>query len=311
MKIDEKYLACNPVVFQQEMEKMFAVGLEVRSPDQQPFAAKVSAYRGRNLRFAALRFSPHSTSSLMIGQRSGRLLVTLQKEGVALVQQDGRESRIEAGDIFMIDPSRPFYIETGEILTHSVYIEPEALRSLVPEWDEHTARAINGRSGTGALFSVMLDSVFSLASTLDEDTADRISDSLPYVLSAAMSSLVKDTACSPSRLKQLHRQRILRYIRENLRNGELTAKSIADAVGLSTRYVYELFANEDESLMKKVWAMRLERCKNDISSSVQASRSIGEVAYYWGFNDVAHFSRAFKQRYGLSPRDYRIGAKPS
>lgn len=284
---------------------MFSVGLSIRSQEQNPFFAQVSAYRGRSLRFAALRFAPHSTSSLMLGQQSGRMLVTLQKEGVAQVQQGGRESRIEAGDIFMIDPSRPFFIETGEILTHSVYIEPEALRSLMPECDSLTARAIDGRSGPGALFSGMLDNVFAMSSALDEDMADRIAESLPYVLSAAFSSLKNQVEFSPTRLKQLHRQRIIRCIRDNLRNGDLDARTIAAAVGLSTRYVYELFAEEDESLMKKVWAMRLERCHRDISSPAQQARSIGEVAYYWGFNDVAHFSRAFKRRYGLSPRALR------
>lgn len=306
VKLDEKYLAGSPLAFQQEMKEMFSVGLAVRSPDHNPFLAQVSAYRGKNLRFAALRFSPHSTSSLAIGEKSGRILVTLQKEGVAVVQQDGRESRIEAGDIFMIDPSRPFFIETGEILTHSVYVGSEAVRELMPDFNDLTARAVNGRAGTGALFGSMLDNVFSMASLLDEDTADRIADSLPYVLHAAFSGMAKGQAYSSTKLKQLHRQRVLRYIRENLRNGELSASMIAQAAGVSTRYLYALFSEEDEPLMKRVWAMRLERCKADLLAASSISKSIGEIAYYWGFNDVAHFSRAFKVRYGVSPRDFRI-----
>lgn len=294
-----------PLLFQRDMESMFSVGLMVRSEDENPFNAKISAYRGRNLRFAALRFSPHSTSSLAEGQRSNRLLVTLQKEGVALVQQDGRECRVEAGDIFMIDPQRKFFIETGEILTHSIYMEPEVLRNLVPDFDHYTARVINGRAGTGALFSGMLDGMFGLAPSLDEDTADRIAESLPYVFSTALSSLAVDQPIPPSRLKQLHKQRILRYMRDNLRDSDLSAASIAGAVNLSTRYVYELFSDEQESLMKRVWSSRLERCRAELSASSSVSRSIGEIAYYWGFNDVAHFSRSFRKAYGMSPREYR------
>ncbi|NYT67022.1 helix-turn-helix domain-containing protein [Pusillimonas noertemannii] len=300
-----QYNAQCPLRFQQDMEKMFSVGLVVRSEDENPFQAQVSAYRGRNLRFAALRFSPHSTSSLAVGPRSNRLLVTLQKEGVALVQQDGRECRVEAGDIFMIDPQRKFFIETGEILTHSVYMEPEVLRNLLPDFDSYTARVIDGRHGTGALFSGMLDGMFGLAPTLNEDTADRIAESLPYVFSAALSGLSLGQPMSPSRLKQLHKQRIQRYIRDNLRDSDLSASGIASAVNLSTRYVYELFSDEEEPLMKRVWSSRLERCRAELASPAAAGRSIGEIAYYWGFNDVAHFSRAFRKAYGASPRDYR------
>jgi len=305
----KQYNARCPLRFQHDMEKMFSVGLVVRSEDENPFQAQVSAYRGRNLRFAALRFSPHSTSSLAVGQRSNRLLVTLQKEGVALVQQDGRECRVEAGDIFMIDPQRKFFIETGEILTHSVYMEPEVLRNLLPDFDKYTARVIDGRHGTGALFSGMLDGMFGLASTLNEDIADRIAESLPYVFSAALSGLSVEQPLSPSRLKQLHKQRIQRYVRDNLRDSDLSAASIAAAVNLSTRYVYELFSGEEESLMKRVWSSRLERCRAELASPVAAGRSIGEIAYYWGFNDVAHFSRAFRKAYGASPREYRSQLK--
>src|SRR5690606_28353663 len=112
-----QYSAQCPLSFQQHMESRFSVGLVVRSDDENPCKAACSAYGGRRLGCASLRFSPHSTSSLAVGQRSNRLLVTLQKEGVALVHQDGRECRVEAGDIFMVDPQRQFFIETGEILT--------------------------------------------------------------------------------------------------------------------------------------------------------------------------------------------------
>lgn len=301
-----QYNAECPLRFQQDMQRMFSVGLAVQFEHSNPFSAQISAYRGRNLRFAALRFSPHSTSAPTMGQHSNRMLVTHQKEGVALVQQDGRESRVEAGDIFMIDPARPFFIETGEILTHSVYLKPDALRSLVPNISDYTARTIDGKSGTGFIFASMLDSVFSLASSLDESTADRISEALPYVFTAAISGLsVSDPGASDSRLRQVHRLRVLRYIRDHLRENEMTASSISSAVGLSTRYIYELFAGEDQPLMRTVWNMRLDRCRVELAAPSSVGRSIGEIAYYWGFNDAAHFSRSFRQRFGLSPRDYR------
>lgn len=295
-------------LFQEQMGKLFSVDLAVSSPEN-PFNIEMSAYCGRHLRFAALRFSPHTTSSSHSGQRPPRLLVTLQKEGETVVYQGGRRSRIEAGDMFMIDPSRPFSIESGQILTHSVYLEPQTLRNLVPDVESLTARAIKGNTGAGALFRGMIDEMFSLADTLQEETADRISDALPYVLSAALTSLSPSHGVIPSRLRLMHKQRILRFARENLRNHELDATCVAAAVGLSTRYVYELFEDEDQPLMKWIWSGRLDRCRNDLATPAFASRSISEIAYYWGFNDVAHFSRAFRQRFSQSPREFRAAQR--
>lgn len=297
-------------LFQEQMASLFSVGLAVSSLQDKPFHTQMTAYCGRNLRFAALRFSPHTTASSHRGQRTSRLLVSLQKDGVALVQQDGRESRIEAGDMFVIDPSRPFSIETGDILTHSIYLEPEALRTVMPEMETVTARAVRCAEGAGAVFRGMADAMFEAADRLDETTADRLADALPHVLCAALSSVAGGIDfTAPSRLRAMHKQRILRFLRENLRNHELDAGMVAAGVGLSTRYVYELFEDEGQPLMRWIWNSRLDRCRADLATPALAARSIGGIAFYWGFNDVAHFSRAFRQRFGQSPREFRAAQR--
>ncbi|MBL0422890.1 helix-turn-helix domain-containing protein [Ramlibacter sp. AW1] len=297
--------ARNPDLFREQMARLFSVGLAISSPDQ-PFHTQVMGYSGRHLRFAALRFTPHTTSSTHVGQRDSRLLLSMHKEGVAVVQQDGRESRIEPGDMFLIDPARPFSIEAGEVVAHSVYLEPGVLRSVVPELDTLTARAIRSTEGAGAVFRGLLDALFAQADRLQEPAADRMADALSHALSAALCSLDGDQPPT-TRLRAMHRQRILRYLRENLRNHDLDAAQVAAAVQLSTRYVYELFEQDGQPLMKWIWSSRLERCRNDLASPALASRAIGEIAYFWGFNDVAHFSRAFRQRFGTSPRAFRAG----
>lgn len=296
--------APGPQRFEREMHKLFAVDLAIEQPKTASFKTQITAYCGRKLRFAALRFSPHFTRSQQF-RRPTRWLVTLQREGSAQVAQDGRSCSVQAGDMFMIDPSRPFSIETDHILTHSVYLEPDALRRLIPQAEALTATAIACREGTAGLFGQFVDHLFSIADQLDEPAADHLAEALPMVLSAALSSRVQEQALVPSRMQALHRQRILGYVRDNLRNSALDANEIAQAVNLSTRYLYELFAGDGEPLMKRIWSERLERCRNDLAAPAMRLRSIGEIAYYWGFNDVAHFSRSFKQRFGASPREYR------
>ncbi|UZR27763.1 helix-turn-helix domain-containing protein [Methylococcus mesophilus] len=81
--------------------------------------------------------------------------------------------------------------------------------------------------------------------------------------------------------------------------------AVASGVGLSSRYVNELFQAEGTSLMRHVWQRRLEQCRRDLMDPVRSGCSLSEIAFRWGFNDLSHFSRAFKLRFGCSPNGYR------
>ena len=64
-------------------------------------------------------------------------------------------------------------------------------------------------------------------------------------------------------------------------------------------------AGDPDSFRGYVQTQRLERCKRDLGDPAYQARHIGEIAFAWGFNDLAHFSRIFKQRFGVSPREWR------
>jgi len=291
-------------LFQREMHRLFSMSLAVRTSTPRPLSAQMLAYRGRTLHVAALKFSPHSTVAVpAAASRHPRLLVSLHKEGVALVAQGGRECHVEPGDVFVIDPARPFSIDTGEVRSHSVYLPTSAVRSLVPQIDDLTARPIRGDRGPAAIFRAALEELFASLETLQDDVADCLGEALPALLAAALVPYGAER--TPSRLRQLHKRRIARFVRDHLGDPQLDANAIAHGVCLSARHLYELFADEEEPLMKWVWAERLERCAADLRAPALTAQTIGEIAYRWGFSDVSHFSRAFKQRFGAAPREWR------
>lgn len=308
--IDGENQGTGSAIFRREMQDAFAVGLSVQGNQEHPFSTQVKGYSGERLRFAALRFSPHTTCSPRATGLRSRLLVSLHREGVALVHQEGRETRIEPDDLFIIDPSRPFFIEAGNVLAHSLYIEHSALRAIMPEIELHTARQVRTTYGAGAVLRHTIDQLLAQTDRLSDLEADRLADALPFLIAASLAGTSPDTRPPPSRLRALHKQRIMGYVKDNLRNHEIDAAHIAAAISLSTRYIYELFEDEDVPLMKWIWQTRLERCRADLASAAMRSRSIGEIAFYWGFNDITHFSRAFRQRYGVSPRAFRKTALP-
>ena len=78
-----------------------------------------------------------------------------------------------------------------------------------------------------------------------------------------------------------------------------------ETVTAGPMYGRKLFAAAGQNFSTYLRTRRLERCRLDLTSPMFASLSISEICFRWGFNGSAHFSRAFKDRYGVSPRDYR------
>jgi AraC-like DNA-binding protein len=48
----------------------------------------------------------------------------------------------------------------------------------------------------------------------------------------------------------------------------------------------------------RIWAQPLDAAKRDLCDPAEAARSVREIAFSWGFNDAAHFSRACRARFG-------------
>jgi transcriptional regulator GlxA family with amidase domain len=85
----------------------------------------------------------------------------------------------------------------------------------------------------------------------------------------------------------------------------LSAERIAGACRLSARHLNRLFEREGTSLMRYVWDRRLTRCHRDVTDPAMRGRPVGEIAFAAGFNDLSHFSRSYRARYGCAPRDAR------
>jgi AraC family transcriptional activator of tynA and feaB len=293
--------------YQDTMNQLFSLGLQINPDEQEPFDMRMTAYSSPWLRFAALRFSPHTTTRRVVADSSVQtyFLLGLQKEGKTTVVQDGREAAIEPGDLFLVDTGRPFHLKTGAIQTKSLYIPANQLREVFAEADALTAVRIRGDSGAGSMLRGMVDELFDLAPNLDELTASRISTATPHVVAMALSQLARTATAIPPRLERYHKDRIRRFVRTHLHDPNLTAEMIARGVDLSPRHVYELFSGEPVTLMKSIWIERLERCKEELSLPLLRHRTISEIAYSWGFRDLAHFSRSFRSRFQQTPREYR------
>jgi AraC-like DNA-binding protein len=111
-----------------------------------------------------------------------------------------------------------------------------------------------------------------------------------------------------SNLAALHLQRIEQYIDQQLGNPDLAPQMIADACGLSVRYLHKLFSSTPHSLGEWIRLRRLEAVNRGLHDP-GCHLSIGELAMRWGFSDQAQFTRSFRRHFGCTAREVRSGGK--
>jgi AraC family transcriptional regulator len=95
---------------------------------------------------------------------------------------------------------------------------------------------------------------------------------------------------------------VMRYIREHI--GEpLDRETLADVAGFSVPHFHRVFtAHVGESAISYIRRMRLERAGRKLR---MGAVDITEVALAAGYDSHAAFGKAFKQQFGLSPREFR------
>ena len=92
------------------------------------------------------------------------------------------------------------------------------------------------------------------------------------------------------------------YVEENLAQ-DISLETAADFAGVSSFYLSKLFKEEKgETFINYISDKRLEKSRQLLEST---GLSIKEITAEVGYNDQNYFSRIFKNKYGLSPKEYR------
>ena len=121
------------------------------------------------------------------------------------------------------------------------------------------------------------------------------------LLAAAFRAVRSRTDDTPRKHLQ---HRIIQYVESRLADSTLTPASIAEAHGISLRYLYLLISEQQMTVAELIRVRRLARCRSALDN-YRDVQTVAEIAYKWGFSDSAHFSRLFKNAYGISPSAYK------
>ena len=276
-------------------------------PEDEAFEGEVSCMVSPlGMDFALMSGSQQAISGRNPNQPAAVWLVVLLR-GEATFFDGDTTVALDVGDIIygptgmnaalrLTSPFRVLFISAPRVALDHRLIAPLSLR----------VGRLRGQSGLGHVFSGLLRAT---ADTLGDLTAEQLR---PVELAlteflvanlAAEGSPASRGGAGAARAAHLHR--VCQTIETMLADPDLTLEQVASADGISARSLQKLFAAAGQNFSTYLRSRRLERCRLDLTSPIFASLSISEICFRWGFNGSAHFSRAFRDRYGVSPRDYR------
>jgi AraC-like DNA-binding protein len=94
---------------------------------------------------------------------------------------------------------------------------------------------------------------------------------------------------------------VLRRIRADYADPEISPDAVAVRVGISTRYLHQLLHETGASFAERIQELRLAKAFALLRGDGGGGRKVSDAAYAAGFNDLSHFNRLFRRAYGLTP----------
>lgn len=234
------------------------------------------------------------------------VFIWLQLAGLIRVQQDGLDNVSKSGDLLLLDAQRPYSLSIEQAAKLLILKVParKMLQRIGPTLGL-SALAVPATDGIGALVSGYLDLLTAALPIADHVVESRIADLTLDLSAIALSSAAARAQATLSSPRVAALASLRMAIDRNLADPSLNPAAVAAASGISVRYANELLAEQGTSIVRLILARRIERCRQVLADPAHAHRAITEIALSWGFSDLSHFGRRFREIVGMSPREYR------
>ncbi|WBO21960.1 acetamidase/formamidase family protein [Sphingomonas abietis] len=282
------------------------VSIDLVDANPDVYGELVSFTSGQKIQFARISGTPQSIA-IDFSQEGPCLWLALLLEGRMAAINGATRLEISEGDILYGGGGARTTLELSSdhrLLAVKVPHGLPALKSRTPLPTE-ISNLLND-TAMGRMLSGLLRSVADTIVDVSEDQMRPVELALPEFISATLLGSAPSKAlggAAGGRAAIL--ERVFQSIEMRLSDPDLNIHQIASEHGISARYLQKLFETYGESFGQFLKLRRLERCRLDLGSPLHTQRSISEILFQWGFNDSASFSRAFRERYGMSPREYR------
>jgi AraC-like DNA-binding protein len=167
-------------------------------------------------------------------------------------------------------------------------------------------RSIDSGKPQLRLLTAYLNAVYQTAGLDDPKTKAVIGSQVLDMIVAVVGTADESVQANAGRGVRAARFKLaMDEIRRRHSEPMLNGERLARAVGLSTRYVQLLFEENGCTLSAEITNERLRAARKALADPSNDGQKISDIAFRCGFSDLSYFNRAYRQKYGETPKAAR------
>lgn len=277
--------------------------------DRNDFSARLSLGRLGPIQFASM-----SANRSIIERKRGHIVPNaprlysflLQARGNSELSHCGHEACLNQGDFVLCDSAAPHSFTLNDnSMVIMLRVDAALIKQHLPTPEQFCGLKLDNNVGLTGTMSAMLEKLNTqLESGFHSEYDGRFAGHILEMLAMAY-AIGFDQRSEVSAIVRSRQAEVVRYIEDNLRDPNLTPANVAAGLRISSRYLRTVFARTGEKVSNYIIRRRLEECAKQIRNPNWAGHTLTEIAFAWGFNSPAHFTRTFHEHFGMAPRDYR------
>lgn len=230
-------------------------------------------------------------------------MVVINLSGSILISQNDRTVELGEGEFTFFDAANrlkmTYHNEFEQMfvrMPNSNYVRSDFYKIILSK--------ANVSDGFNKVFFGLIQEIWGSASSIRPEEYGSLLNSLLTL--SHMTSPFRESREMPEPCVRM--RRAMAFIENNLSETWLTAERVAAVQNVSRRYLDERFGLLGTRIEKWIWERRLTRAYEDLvlaGRDPKNCKSIIQIALDCGFSSPSHFSRAFKARFGLPPRELK------
>ena len=272
------------------------------------FVAQVDAHMFGSVMLARTETLEHDwqrTPSVMARDGMDHYMIQLFERGQMQWETSTGTTELPENGLVVFDLAQTVKTRTNDFTNLSLIIPREMLDGALKSQNDQHLRVLTGQEPMVKLLHDHMISLKTLADRMSLKQAIEIAPATVGLAAACLNAAVDQEAPNQSAGVAMAQLTVIRrFIEANLSEPDLSVDWIAKRVGASRSKLYQLFDSfggvgayiRDRRLRRALLALTDERSKH---------RPIYDIALASGYTSDAAFSRAFRARYGISPRDVR------
>jgi AraC family transcriptional activator of tynA and feaB len=236
-------------------------------------------------------------------------LVNIQLAGAISVRWGEQDVTASRGDIVITDSEHAYDVNGERPFRQLIVRLPKPwVDARVARPDLVPGALLRRDDPMSRLFASFVRNGFESTAALSADAAATFAAHSVELLALALGERPSEPLPAQA-LREALFVRAVRLIALRFAEPALTPDRIAGSLGVSTRLLQKVFAERGATVTERVWERRVSQAARLLAMPEASHRSITEIAFACGFNDSAHFTRAFAARIGVTPSQWRRRAR--